>query len=81
MLDMGSSKLAVVCRECIMLCDWQLNEKGQLYEGGGEIIKLDKVEKVKFSEVPTALRVGKNSLFVGYQTGRIAQYLFRTKAW
>ena len=41
MMDVGSSKLAVVCRECIMLCDWQLNEKGQLYEGGGEIVRLD----------------------------------------
>lgn len=39
------------------------------------------MEKVKFNEVPTTLKVGKNSLFVGYQTGRIAQYLFRTKSW
>ena len=36
---------------------------------------------MKLAEVPTAVVVGKYGLYMGFQSGKVGQYLFRTKAW
>ena len=71
MIASGEKKIGIVCRDCIIICDWSYNDKGKIHEGGDQIIKLDKIERIKISEVPTAIKVGKYSLYVGYQSGKI----------
>lgn len=69
MIDTGPTKLTVVCKECLIVCDCEINEKGKLYEGGDEIIKISKSDRTKLIEIPTTLRAGRFSVFVGLQTG------------
>ncbi len=71
MIASGEKKIAIVCRDCIIVCDWYYNDKGKIHEGGDQIIRLDKIERIKIGEVPTAIKVGKYSLYVGYQSGKI----------
>ena len=42
MIKTGMSKFAVVCREYILICDWRFNEKGAQFEGGDNIVKIEK---------------------------------------
>ena len=45
------------------------------------MVKFEKWERVKLGEVPTSVVIGKCGLYMGFQSGKIGQYVFRTKAW
>ena len=61
--------------------EWSANTKGKKYQGGDELVKYEKWEKIKLVETPTAVAIGKYGIYMGFQSGKINQYVFRTKAW
>lgn len=81
MVATGPNKLCLVCRDCLMIADWSANQSGQTQTGGDDLLNLTKWDKVKTPETPTAVTVGKYDVVVGYQSGKVSQYVFKTKAW
>lgn len=81
MLGVGPTKLAIVCREALIVCEWKANNLGRVFEGGDELLVWDKWERAKLTDTPTAITVGRHSAYLGFQSGRIAQYCFRSHAW
>lgn len=81
MVAVGDTKICVVCKDCLMLCEWWNNDAGRFLEGGDELIRFGKWERIKMSETPTTVKVGRHSLYVGLQSGKIMQYAYRTRGW
>lgn len=36
----GPTKLCVLCKDCLMLCDWASNPQGKPHSGGDELVAL-----------------------------------------
>ena len=81
MMAVGITKVAVICKDGLMLGEWKVNELGRMFEGGDDLVAIEKWEKVKLPEIPTAVRVGRCGVYLGFQSGRISQFVFKTRAW
>ena len=80
-LKAGPNRICIVSKECLMIGEWGANVLGKVFEGGDELVVVDKWERIKMVEVPTAVVVGRYGLYVGYQSGKVSQYIFRTRGW
>ena len=77
MINAHPPRLVITFKDFLLIAQYSLNPTE---DGGGEIV-FGSAQRVKLLEAPTAVSVGQYSMVVGYKSGRIMQYCFRSQDW